>query len=111
MKFHQRLRLLRKQFGLTQEELGKKLGITPASIGLYEQGRRTPDNNMLIQLATLFNVSVDYLLGFDDLNTETKLYYNGSEKKSELKSLIDSAEIPDEKLEILISMLKSWSEE
>lgn len=57
------LKKLRKSKGLTQAELGKILGVSPSTIGMYEQGRRTPDKDALIAISNYFNVSTDYLLG------------------------------------------------
>lgn len=62
-KFGNRLRLLRIQSGLTQAQLAEKLNIASSTIGMYEQGRREPDNNTLIQISHEFKVSIDYLLG------------------------------------------------
>lgn len=62
--FGKKLRTLRKKSGLTQANLAKKLGISPSTIGMYEQGRREPDSAMLIKIADLFDVSVDYLVNF-----------------------------------------------
>ena len=62
--FGKKLKMLRKQVGLTQANLAKKLKISPSTIGMYEQGRREPDSEMLVKIAELFNVSVDYLIGF-----------------------------------------------
>ena len=56
------LKKLRKSKGLTQAELGKILGVSPSTIGMYEQGRRTPDKDALIAISNYFNVSTDYLL-------------------------------------------------
>lgn len=60
-----KLRTLRKDRGLTQSELGKALGVSPSTIGMYEQGRREPDKDALLAIANFFNVSTDYLLGND----------------------------------------------
>ena len=62
--FGKKLRNLRKKVGLTQANLAKKLGISPSTVGMYEQGRREPDSAMLIKIADLFDVSVDYLVNF-----------------------------------------------
>lgn len=62
-KFGNRLRNIRIQLGLTQAQLADKLNISSSTIGMYEQGRREPDNNTLIQISRQLNVSVDYLLG------------------------------------------------
>jgi transcriptional regulator with XRE-family HTH domain len=61
--FSERIKKLRKEKGLTQEELGSVLGRTKYNISNYELGRRQPDNDTLRALAKFFDVSVDYLLG------------------------------------------------
>lgn len=58
-----RLKELRISRGVTQEELGKILGVTKASICCYEKGTRTPTIENLIDLVEYFGVSADYLLG------------------------------------------------
>lgn len=58
-----KIKLLRNKANLTQEELGNKIGVSASTIGMYEQGRRSPDGEKTICLATIFNVSTDYLLG------------------------------------------------
>ena len=60
------LRELRIQKGLTQAELSKALQVSASSIGMYEQGRREPDNETLGRIANFFNVTTDYLLGRTD---------------------------------------------
>ncbi|MBC8581208.1 helix-turn-helix domain-containing protein [Zhenhengia yiwuensis] len=65
------IRKLRLSHKLTQSELGKKLKVSASTIGMYEQNRRTPDNNMLKDIARIFNVSVDYLLGMTDNSTSS----------------------------------------
>lgn len=57
------LKRLREEKEMTQAELGKALEISPSAIGMYEQGRRTPDIPTLKKIASYFNVSLDYLLG------------------------------------------------
>jgi HTH-type transcriptional regulator, competence development regulator len=61
-----RLRKLRLDKKLTQEELGKKINVTKVSISGYENGNRTPDTETLQKLADFFNVTTDYLLGRTD---------------------------------------------
>jgi HTH-type transcriptional regulator, competence development regulator len=61
-----RLRRLRLEKKLTQEELGKKINVTKVSISGYENGNRTPDTETLQKLADFFNVTTDYLLGRTD---------------------------------------------
>ncbi len=57
-----RLRMLRRENGLSQQDLAHKLGISASAIGMYEQGRREPDYDTLVRMARLFGVSTDYLL-------------------------------------------------
>ncbi|MCL6611025.1 MAG: helix-turn-helix domain-containing protein [Peptococcaceae bacterium] len=61
--FARRLRELRKTKGLTQKELGRRLNVTEAAVGMWEQARRLPDPEVLSRLAGILGVSVDYLLG------------------------------------------------
>lgn len=62
-----RIRSLRNEFGLTQEELGKKIGQTKSNISKYETGALEPGIDTLKALAVFFNVSLDYLMGKSDI--------------------------------------------
>lgn len=57
-----RLRELRNKSGLTQNEIATKLNVSGQTILNWENGIYEPKINQLIQLADLFNVSVDYLI-------------------------------------------------
>ena len=61
--FGQRLARLRKEKGLTQEEVANKIVISPQAVSKWENGNSEPDLNTLNQLADIFDVSVDELLG------------------------------------------------
>lgn len=61
--FGNRLRELRLQRNLTQQDLAKLLNVSPSTIGMYEQGRRDPDTHTIVFLANYFGVTTDYLLG------------------------------------------------
>ena len=58
-----KIRLLRKEANLSQEELGEKLNISRQSISKWELDVSTPDLENLIELADVFNISVDLLVG------------------------------------------------
>ena len=63
MTFGERLRMLRREAGLSQEELGKRAHVSARVIGYYEADDRFPrDPQTLIDLAKAFQVSLDYLL-------------------------------------------------
>ena len=57
-----RIALLRKQTGLSQRSLAAALKVSPSAVGMYEQDRRTPSTELLIEMARLFDVSTDFLL-------------------------------------------------
>ena len=54
---------LRKEKGLSQEELGKEFNISGPAVSKWESGQTEPDNITLIKVAIFFGVSTDYLLG------------------------------------------------
>lgn len=57
------LKDLRKEYNLTQEQLAKMLSISKSAISMYELGQRSPDYDMLLKIAEVFNVDVNYLFG------------------------------------------------
>lgn len=61
--FGKRLRALRNNAGLTQEQLSKKLRLTKSVISAYENDIRMPSYDVLVALSRIFRVSTDYLLG------------------------------------------------
>ena len=63
VNFGGRLRALRKEKGLTQEQLAARLGVTKSVVSAYENSLRYPSYDILIRIASIFHVSTDYLLG------------------------------------------------
>ena len=61
-----RIRQLRQELGLTQEELGKKIGQTKSNISKYETGALEPGIDTLKMLSEIFGVTLDYLLEKDN---------------------------------------------
>ena len=57
-----RIAALRRDAGMSQAELARKLRVSPSAIGMYEQGRREPGAELLVAMAEEFHVSVDFLL-------------------------------------------------
>ncbi len=62
-----RIKELRHSKNLSQLDLARILGVSTSTIGMYEQGRREPNNKMLLKLAQALDVSVDYLIGATDI--------------------------------------------
>ena len=57
-----RIALLRRGMGWSQTELAQRLHISASAVGMYEQGRREPSLEGLVELAAVFGVSADYML-------------------------------------------------
>lgn len=66
MSIGNRLKKLREERGLTQEELGKIVGVSDKAVSTWENDIKVPRNKRLQNLADFFNVSVDFLLGRSD---------------------------------------------
>ena len=64
--FSERIKALRRENRMTQEALGKIIGVGPDSIYIYEKGKAYPEVRNLVILADFFGVSTDYLLGRTD---------------------------------------------
>ena len=99
----ERIKSLRKALGLSQEQLASKIGNTVKSIQRYESGKFRPDVYNLIQLATFFDVSVDYLLGLNGIEGQIreekdKILKNGQYNKLYRRYLdcINSTEIEED---------------
>ena len=67
-----RIAALRRAAGWNQAELARRLRISPSAVGMYEQGRREPSADMLVQIARVLEVSVDYLLTGEVTREETE---------------------------------------
>lgn len=106
MKFGERLRQLREEKGLSQEQLGKILHQRKSNISKYENGKLEPSLNTIKAIADFFNVSLDYLFGRSDepkniliaeQNDAAKRIEKLSEKKKNLVvSILNFVESLDE---------------
>lgn len=59
---------LRKEHAMTQEQLAEALGVTFASVSKWERGVATPELNLIAEMADLFEVSIDALIGYQFRN-------------------------------------------
>jgi transcriptional regulator with XRE-family HTH domain len=62
----QRLKLLRKEMGLSQKQLAQMFDVAQNTISQYENSARQPDSDLLIKFANFFGVDIDYLLELSD---------------------------------------------
>ena len=65
MNFAEHLMSLRRQRGWSQEELGNQVGVTRQTVSKWEMGQSTPELEKLVELARLFNMSIDRLVGLE----------------------------------------------
>lgn len=72
MQYYPRLRDLREDMDLTQDELVKILNMHKTTYTNYEQGKREPPFELIIQLAKLYNVSIDYIAGLTNTKKSLK---------------------------------------
>lgn len=72
----QRIKELRLGHNMTGSELGLKLNITRNAVSQWETDKRVPTSSMLAQIAKLFNVTTDYLLGREPIPNDTKSEIN-----------------------------------
>lgn len=89
VNFGDKLKTLRTEAGMTQTELAKRLSITKSVVSYYELQERTPSPSVLVQLADIFHVTTDYLLGIDH------------------KKMIDVSDLSDEDVHFLLITIET----
>lgn len=60
--FSEKLKALRKEYGITQAQLAERLNISQQAVGLWERNKNAPNKPLLTEIAKMFHVSLDYLL-------------------------------------------------
>lgn len=87
--FSTRIKELRKQAGLSMDDLAKALNITKSRVNMWENNGTVPRMNVLLQLAKFFDVSTDYLLGNDvtsDIGSENSKLHSLQRNLGKLSS-------------------------
>lgn len=72
MNYNEIIKILRVNNGLTQQQMSEYLDVDRSSFSHYEKGDVKPDVYTLMKLARIFNVSMDDMVGFNDLNNSGK---------------------------------------
>lgn len=73
------IKTLREEAGYSQTQLAKKLDVTRSSVNAWEMGLSTPTTHYVVELAKLFHISTDYLLGMESEKHIVLDGYNKSE--------------------------------
>ncbi len=89
----------RKDSGLTQVELGEKLGIGPQMVSRYERGDNLPTTQALITMSELFNVNIDFLLD------RTRIRTSWSDYERQLKGKLEQGSETEQECLRLFQML------
>lgn len=96
----ERLQELRKDHGMSQEQLAQTLGVSHYTVSSYECNRSDPDDKSKIIIARLFDISVDYLLGL----INEPLSFDRNQKCIRIPSALSKEDIAD--VEKFIEYLK-----
>lgn len=99
-----RLRKLRKQSGLSQQKVANAIGITRTAYNKYESGVIHPVRK-LNELAALFGVTIDYILGLDGVQTETPDEDTTLKVHTEVKKYLNLSNEGKEIVNIMIDAL------
>ena len=118
MSFGTVLQRLRREKHLTQEELGKAIGVSRSTVGMYEQGKREPDFETEEKIADFFNVTLNYLR--DDVIPGKRPYYLDPETAQiaqeihddpELRMLLDASRgLPKRDIQMVTDMARRMKE-
>lgn len=99
MEFPERLKALRLEANLTQKDMADKFNISQQAYAKWELESANPTKNVITKLASIFNVSVDYLVGktdqknLDDLGEVEMLFRSTSLDMTEEEKLIFKEEL------------------
>lgn len=86
-QFHEKLKVLRKKQGLTQQEIADLVHVNRVTYTNWEKGKREPNFENLSMLACIFDVSIDFLLSeYLEISKESYLKFK-KEKEEEKKNL------------------------
>ena len=86
MTLGKRIAMLRKNQGLTQEQLGEKLGVSAQAVSKWENDIACPDITMLPLLADVFGVTTDELLGLKPIESHVVILDKEPEEEKSSKS-------------------------
>ena len=87
MNFSDKIKKIRKENSLTQEELAKKLNVSRQAIAKWESNKGLPDIANLVTISSLFDISLDELI-VDDVKIKNKIISDSSSKKWHLLVII-----------------------
>lgn len=102
-----RLVNLRKEKGITQEEVARAMNVTPQSVSKWEKDISAPDISILIELAKFYNVTTDYLLGNSCDYKKPELDLTKESSAKVLRIIVNSADGDKVKVNLPVSVIKA----
>lgn len=87
MRFARILQDLREDRDISRKDLAMVLNISVSTLGMYEQGRREPNIDMLIKIANYFDVSIDFLVGRSFKNENNEVLTEALHVKNQIDKL------------------------
>jgi transcriptional regulator with XRE-family HTH domain len=112
MDIGKNIKKLRKHFGLTQVELAQRLGITQKVITDYETGKAQPPQKRLPHIARFFNITVDKLIGAQELNpppTEQPKTPYGNTKTAHVIKLFE--QLGEEEQRVILKQIRALTKQ
>ncbi|MED3439226.1 helix-turn-helix transcriptional regulator [Bacillus subtilis] len=80
MNFSTKIKKLREEKKMKQQEVADKLGIARTTYASYEQGKREPDHETLIKIADYYDVTIDFLLRGESQETQDEIFNEQARK-------------------------------
>ncbi|WP_436645115.1 helix-turn-helix domain-containing protein [Latilactobacillus sakei] len=100
------LKELRSEANWTQQEVADRLGISRANYSHVENNRNEPDNELLVKIADLYEVSTDYLLGKTNTRDKTGAIKEAEINDDQVIMTFDGKPIPPEDLDLIRRLLR-----
>ncbi len=89
MTLGERIKIERTKKGISQASLGEILKITQQAVGRWEKNLSEPDSRALIKMASLFEISIDDLLGYENITPEEHAAGASATRKEDITPLED----------------------
>ena len=104
-----RLKELREERNITQQELADQLSCSQQSINNYENHGTQPDIDMLCRMADFFDTSVDYLIGNTNVRDPYNLAKYDDNSEREITLINSFRSLPEETKDLFVKLMENYS--
>ena len=95
LQISENIRTLRKQHGLMQDQLAEALGVSTAAVSKWERGTATPELGFIAQMAEIFEVSIDVLVGYEVQGGSKEVLERRIKELARLKEFDEASEVAE----------------